>query len=73
MRSLFHVEFGLHVPEDSIASMVTGLGAHGLVKQEERSRTYLVEVLRPSKAAALRTRLKKWESYGFLRWKDVQQ
>jgi hypothetical protein len=60
------VEFGVHVPEDSIASMVTGLASNGVLRRDGDSRRYLVDVQRPARAVALEKQLQNWESYGFL-------
>jgi DNA-binding IclR family transcriptional regulator len=68
VHTIFHVEFGVHVPADSIASMVTGLNSHGLLSRDGDSRRYSVDVHRPARAAALKKQLQSWESYGFLTW-----
>lgn len=68
MHTIFHVEFGVHVPADSIASMVTGLNTHGLLSRDGDSRRYLVDVQRPAHAAVLEKQLQSWEGYGFLTW-----
>ena len=73
MRTIFRVEFGVHVPEDSIASMVTGLTSHGLLSRDPNSRRYLVDVQRPARAAALQKQLQSWERYGFLTWQAQKQ
>jgi hypothetical protein len=65
---IFRVEFGVHVPEPSISSMVTGLNMYGLLSRDRSPRSYLVDVQRPAKAAALEKQLQAWESYGFLAW-----
>jgi hypothetical protein len=68
VRTIFHVEFGVHVPADSIASMVTGLGSNGLLRRDGESRRYLIDVPRPARAANLKKQLRGYESYGFLTW-----
>lgn len=73
MHTIFQVEFGVHVPEDSIASMVTGLNSHGQLSRDANSRRYLVDVQRPARAAALKEQLQSWERYGFLTWQAQKQ
>ena len=68
MHTIFHIEFGLHVPADSIASMLTGLGSNGVLRQNGDSRRYLIDIPRPARAAALKETLRGYESYGFLTW-----
>jgi hypothetical protein len=68
VRTIFHVEFGVHVPADSIASMVTGLGSHGLLRRDGDSRRYLIDVPRPARAVAMKKQLRGYQSYGFLTW-----
>ena len=72
MERVLRVDFGVHVAKDSIGSMVTGLGAYGLVHQDHTdSRCYIVELVRPGKWAKLKRQLTQWESYGFLRWREI--
>ena len=72
MRHKLQVDFGIHVAEDSIGSMVTGLGAAGIVHRDPAdARRYMVEVLRPAKLTYLKKELARWESYGFLRWEET--
>lgn len=72
MERVLRVDFGVHVTEDSIGSMVTGLGAYGLVHRDHlNTRCYTVELLRPAKWVNLKKQLTKWESYGFLQWREI--
>jgi len=73
VHTIFRVEFGVHVPEDSIASMVTGLNSHGLLRRDGKSRRYVVDVQRPARAATLKKQLQSWESYGFLTYQAQEQ
>jgi hypothetical protein len=69
MERIVHVTFGAHVPLDSVASMVTGLGACAVVRATDDSRRgYVVTVQRPSAMAHVERRLAEWEKYGFLTW-----
>lgn len=72
MERVLRIDFGVHVAEESIGSMVTGLGACGLVRQDPTdSRCYIVEILRSGKWAKLKKQLRQWESYGFLQWREI--
>jgi hypothetical protein len=69
MERIVHVTFGVHVPLDSVASMVTALGACAVVRATDDSqRDYVVTVQRPSAMAHIERRLAEWEKYGFLTW-----
>ena len=72
VRHTVQVDFGIHVAEDIVGSMVTGLGAAGIVHQDPAdARRFIVEVLRPAKLAYLKQELSRWEAYGFLRWEEI--
>ncbi len=72
MRRVLRVEFGIHVTDDSVGSMVTGLGAAGLVHQDHADpRCYIVEITRLAKFGHLKKELVRWEAYGFLRWREM--
>ena len=67
------MEFGQHVPRDSLASMVTGIAVYGNVIESASGRQFEVMVFRPSNLPELKRELTKWELYGFLRWSiDVE-
>jgi hypothetical protein len=69
MERIVHVTFGAHVPLESVASMVAGLGACAVVRATDDSqRGYVVTVQRPSAVAHVERRLAEWEKYGFLTW-----
>ena len=70
MPRVVHVTFGIHVPLDSVASMVTGFRPCGVVRAtDDTQRNYVVTVHRPSVMAHLERRLAQWEKYGFLSWR----
>jgi DNA-binding IclR family transcriptional regulator len=66
MPTIFQIEFGLHVPPDSIDSMLTGMASNGLLRREGESRRYTVDVPRRARAESLEKQLKGYASYGFL-------
>ena len=69
MERIVHVTFGVHVPLDRVASMVTALGACAMVRATDDSqRGYVVTVQRPSAMAHIERRLAEWEKYGFISW-----
>ena len=69
MARVVHVTFGIHVPLDSVASMVTVLSSCGVVRAtDDTQRCYIVTVQRPSVMAHLKRRLAQWEKYGFVSW-----
>jgi hypothetical protein len=69
MERIVHVTFGVHVPLDSVARMVTDLGSCAMVRATDASqRGYVVTVQRPSAMAHIERRLAEWEKYGFLSW-----
>ncbi|HVN22504.1 MAG TPA: hypothetical protein VMT71_00935 [Syntrophorhabdales bacterium] len=67
-NTYFVIEFGVHVPEDSLSSIITGIGAYGNVSANSQPNQYEVEVLRKSNVLKLKQRLLEWERYGFLKW-----
>jgi len=72
MQRVLRIDFGIHLAEDSVGSMVTGLGAYGLVHQDHTdNRCYIVELLREGRWTKLNKQLTQWESYGFLRWREI--
>jgi hypothetical protein len=66
----FRIQFGLHVPADRVAGMVSGIAAYGNITAEA-DRKYSVEVLRASRLPSLRKRLVNWDRYGFLTWEEI--
>jgi hypothetical protein len=69
MERIVHVTFAVHVPLDSVASMVAALGACAMVRATDDSqRGYVVTVQRPSAIAHVERRLAEWEKYGFISW-----
>ena len=72
MDRLLHVTFGVHVPEDSMRSLLTGLGAAGNVRaMDKTNRQYEVTVLHEAHVPHLQKKLLQWEQYGFLRYEWV--
>lgn len=69
-ESVLSVEFAEHVPEDSKASMVSGLAAYGNVTQGSSARHFTVVIFRRSRLLKLREQLTSWERYGFLHWSE---
>jgi hypothetical protein len=65
----FFVEFGVHVPKDSVSSIVSGIGAYGNVTSISQYAQYEVEVFRESNIPKLKQRLLEWDRYGFLKWR----
>jgi hypothetical protein len=65
------VTFGIHVPLDSMASMVSGIAAYGNVAALASPREFSVEVFRSSKEAKLKAELARLEQYGFLKWQET--
>lgn len=68
--TLVHVAFAAHVAEDSMNSMVSALLAAGNTSRGPGNRSFVVEVYRQSRLPWLRTQLKAWEQYGWLRWEE---
>ncbi len=51
--------------------MASQIAAYGDVTAGEEPREYLIEVFRLSKLPSLKEQLTKWETYGFLRWREI--
>lgn len=68
-NNYFILEFGLHVTESSITSMVSAIGSYGNVTTTNQSRQYEIEVFRESHVPKLKQRLLEWDKYGFLKWR----
>jgi hypothetical protein len=70
VERVVHVTFGVHVPEDSVGSMLTGLGGSGSVRAiDETRRRYEVRVRRARQLRHLEEQLTRWEQFGFLTYK----
>lgn len=67
------IEFGIHVPESSISSIVTGIASYGNIQEGASHLCLVVEVFRKSSVEKLKKRLLEWERYGFLRWQVSTQ
>jgi hypothetical protein len=69
MEHIVHISFGVHVPLESVASMVSALGACGMIRAtDDDQRSHLVTVTSLAKMEYLETQLVKWEQYGFLKY-----
>jgi hypothetical protein len=67
LERIVRITFGVHVPLDSVGSMVTGLGGNGSVHAvDETQRVYEVKVLREGRLPYLKKQLILWEQHGFL-------
>jgi hypothetical protein len=66
------VNFEVHVPEDSIQSMISGIAAYGFVGDTENDLEFKVEVFKESKLPQLSKLLTRWENYGKLTWHQEQ-
>jgi hypothetical protein len=65
------VRFGDHVSIAQAGGMASQIAAYGDVTAGEEPREYLIEVFRLSKLPSLKEQLTKWETYGFLRWREI--
>jgi hypothetical protein len=67
VERIVRITFGVHVPSDSIGSMLTGLGGNGSVRAvDETQRVYEVKVLRVGRLPSLEKQITQWEQHGFL-------
>jgi hypothetical protein len=67
VEPVVHLTFGTHVPEDTVASWLTAIGACGIVRAVERSeRSYVVTVRRAGAMEYLETLLSEGERRGVL-------
>lgn len=71
--TIFHVVFGIHVPQPSVTSMASQLSSYGLMRRDPNTRKYAVNVQRAAKAETLRKQLHDWEQYGFLTWQTDEK
>ncbi len=62
------ITFSQHVPQDKIASMVSGIAAYGNGTADSSDRIFIIEVFRLSKLPKLQKELHALEKYSFLRW-----
>ena len=64
------VDFGEHVANKSLDSMLSGLDACGDVLPGSSEREFVVRVYRPSNTDWLKQQLVQWDVHGFLRWEE---
>ena len=69
----FTIEFGVHVPKESVTSMASSLNYYGNISDKSNDQIYEVEVFREAKAKELKQRLLEWDRYGFLKWSCVEK
>jgi len=70
VERVVEINFGVHVPLDQVASLVTGFGACGLVRAlDDTQRNYAVTVRRAGAIEYLETLLARGERHGWLAWR----
>jgi hypothetical protein len=70
MGRVVEINFGVHVPLDQVASLVTGFGVCGLVRAlDDTQRNYAVTVRRAGAMEYLETQLARGEKYGWFTWR----
>ena len=72
-KTYFTIKFGVHVPESSVTSMVSGINSFGILLDTGKPYTYELEIIKESKVNELKQRLLEWERYGFLKWSSVEK
>jgi hypothetical protein len=67
VERVVNITFAVHVPLDSVGSMLTGLGGSGSVRAlDETQRRYEVRLLREGRLPWLEKQLTRWEQHGFI-------
>jgi len=70
MERVVEINFGVHVPLDQVASLVTGFGVCGLVRAlDGTQRNYAVTVRRAGAMEYLETQLARGEKHGWFNWR----
>jgi hypothetical protein len=70
VERVVQINFGVHVPLDRVASLVTGFGACGLVRAlDDTQRNYAVTVRRDGAMEYLETLLARGEKNGSFSWR----
>ena len=70
VERVVEINFGVHVPLDQVASLVTGFGACGLVRAlDDTQRNYAVTVRRAGAMEYLETLLARGERHGWFAWR----
>ena len=69
VERVVEINFGVHVPLDQVASLVTGFGACGLVRAlDDTQRNYAVTVRRAGAMEYLETQLARGVKHGWFAW-----
>ena len=70
MERVVEINFGIRVPLDHVASLVTGFAACGLVRAlDDTQRNYTVTVRRAGAMEYLETQLARGEKNGWFAWR----
>ena len=70
VERVVEINFGVHVPLDQVASLVTGFGACGLVcALDDTQRNYAVTVRRAGAMEYLETQLARGVKHGWFAWR----
>jgi hypothetical protein len=70
MERVVEIKFGVHVPLDQVASLVTGFAACGRVRAlDDAQRNYAVTVRRAGAMEYLETQLARGEKNGWFVWR----
>ena len=69
VERVVEINFGVHVPLDQVASLVTGFGTCGLVRAlDDTQRNYAVTVRRAGAMEYLETQLVRGVKHGWFAW-----
>jgi len=69
VEQIVEVNFGAHVPQDHVATLVAGFGACGLVRAlDDTQRNYAVTVRRAGAMEYLETQLVRGVKHGWFAW-----
>jgi hypothetical protein len=71
MHEFLEVTFAVHVSDNSVASTVSQMAAHGSETDIGSERKFAVEVFSTSKTANLRRVLSSFELSGSLKWREA--
>jgi hypothetical protein len=70
MERVVEINFGVHVPPDQVASLVTGFGVCGLVRAlDDTQRNYAVTVRRAGAMEYLETQLARGVKHEWFVWR----
>jgi len=69
VERVVEINFGVHVPLDQVATLVTGFGACGIVRAlDDTQRNYAVTVRRDGAMEYLETQLARGVKHGWFAW-----